>query len=331
MGKAFRKGLVSVIIPVYNVEKYISRCIDSVLTQTYDNYEIILVDDGSKDSSYYICKQYATANKKIKLCHKENGGVSSARNLGLKNANGEYIAFIDADDYVDDNYLKILIGGIEDSDISICGYYRVCGKTVEARLVEHEITQYNKKQFLEKILNVQNGFGLCHMKLIRHSIIENIMFDEQLKVGEDAFFMANISNKVNCVTYINEPLYYYYFNENSLVRAYNNQYLYNYYDAMLKMYEYINDNKIQSDSIYNYIAYHVLLILVNYCCNRSNKEKIKSIKHIYKIDLFNKAIKLSNYSQLTITRKISLFAMKYRLILLAYLIGIIRQSQFRKG
>lgn len=102
-------GLISVIIPVYNAEKYLRQCIDSVLSQTYINYEIILVDDGSKDNSLAICNQYKDSNENIKVFHKENGGASSARNVGIKEANGKYIYFLDSDDYIENNTLQKLV------------------------------------------------------------------------------------------------------------------------------------------------------------------------------------------------------------------------------
>ena len=106
------EDLISVIVPVYNVEKYLNKCIDSIINQTYKNLEIILVDDGSQDSSGKICDEYTKKDNRIKVIHKENGGVSSARNIGLNNATGEWIAFIDADDWVDEEYLQTLFNRI---------------------------------------------------------------------------------------------------------------------------------------------------------------------------------------------------------------------------
>ena len=100
------KILVSIIVPIYGVEKYIASCIDSILNQTYENFELILVDDGSPDKSGVICEKYAISDKRIKVFHKENGGLSDARNYGLSYANGEYVTFIDSDDLVEKNFLK---------------------------------------------------------------------------------------------------------------------------------------------------------------------------------------------------------------------------------
>ena len=100
---------ISVIVPVYNTEKFLQRCIDSVLAQTYQDFELLLIDDGSKDSSDTICDEYAAQDTRVKVFHKENGGVSSARNVGLDNARGEWITFVDSDDYIEENYLQTFI------------------------------------------------------------------------------------------------------------------------------------------------------------------------------------------------------------------------------
>ena len=119
------KDLISVIIPVYNVDKYLERCIDSVIVQTYSNLEIILVDDGSNDDSGIICDRYAKFDDRIKVIHKKNGGVSSARNEGIKYCNGKYIGFVDSDDYIDSTMYEYLYNLLisNDADISCCDFF----------------------------------------------------------------------------------------------------------------------------------------------------------------------------------------------------------------
>ena len=125
------KPVVSIIVPVYNTEKFLHRCIDSILTQTYTDFELLLIDDGSKDSSGTICDEYAAKDVRVRVFHKENGGVSSARNMGLDNARGEWITFVDSDDWIDDNYLEALYGAciVSGSDIVFCGF-RVVDKKI---------------------------------------------------------------------------------------------------------------------------------------------------------------------------------------------------------
>ena len=119
--------LISVIVPVYNVEKYLEKCIDSIINQTYQNLEIILVDDGSTDGSGKICDEYSRKDNRIKVIHKENGGLSDARNIGIKNANGGLIGFIDSDDYITENMFEVLQKDLRkyNADISSCDIQNV--------------------------------------------------------------------------------------------------------------------------------------------------------------------------------------------------------------
>ena len=121
------KDLISVIIPIYNVEKYLNKCIDSIINQTYKNLEIILVDDGSPDNCPQICDEYAKKDNRIKVIHKKNGGVSSARNVGLINSTGNYIGFIDPDDYIEPIMYEKLLKVLKESNtlVSMCGFYKI--------------------------------------------------------------------------------------------------------------------------------------------------------------------------------------------------------------
>ena len=121
---------ISVIIPVYNTEKFLHRCIDSILTQTYTDFELLLIDDGSKDSSGSICDEYAEKDSRVRVFHKENGGVSSARNLGLDNAWGEWITFVDSDDYIEENFLKSFDGNL-DADLVVGNIQMIRKQEVE--------------------------------------------------------------------------------------------------------------------------------------------------------------------------------------------------------
>ena len=119
--------LISVIVPIYNVEKYLERCLDSIIKQTYKNLDIILVDDGSIDNSTKICDEYVKKDSRIKVIHKENGGLSDARNVGIDNSDGKYICFIDSDDYIELDMIENLYDGIVKNNANIC----CCGKLLE--------------------------------------------------------------------------------------------------------------------------------------------------------------------------------------------------------
>ena len=168
--------LISVIVPVYNVEKYIKKCLDSIIYQTYKNIEIILVDDGSTDNSGIICDVYKERDKRIKVIHKKNNGVSAARNTGIENANGKWISFVDSDDWIDKNYFEILISKIYNNDIDciLCCYNRVVKNNVEKVKYVTEEKNYTSRQYLINSLNPQTGFGFCHMKLKHCEVIKPV-------------------------------------------------------------------------------------------------------------------------------------------------------------
>ena len=227
MSKAPKEPLISVIVPVYNVEKYLARCLDSIINQTYKNLQIIVVDDGSTDNSSKLCDEYAKKDKRIEVYHKENGGVSSARNIGIKNAKGEAVGFIDSDDYVEPQYIEALVKSMldNDSDISLCGFKKIYGKQSDDIIRFEDGTCFDKETFVKKIMNVENAFGTCHTKLIKKEAISKTRFDESLTVGEDALFMAAISSRINKASYVGQALYNYQINNSSVVRRFDENYL----------------------------------------------------------------------------------------------------------
>ncbi len=209
--------LVSVIVPVYKSEKYLRRCVDSILAQTYTNLEIILVDDGSPDNCGKICDEYAAKDLRIKVVHKENGGVSSARNAGLEVFTGEYLTFIDSDDYVEKTYVESLVDNMDDSTgIVVCSYrslnpdleliedFLICNTTIVSVIDD-------AFDFMEKSVN----YGiLC--KLFKKETVSGLCFDEKICNGEDALFCAQAYVKVKTIKYIPKILYSYIHYDNSL-------------------------------------------------------------------------------------------------------------------
>ena len=336
MKEVSKDPLISVIVPVYKVEEYLDRCVESIVNQTYKNLEIILVDDGSPDNCPKMCDKWAKKDKRIKVIHKKNGGVSSARNVGLENSNGEWISFVYSDDWLDKEFVsKMLETALREKTKYICcSYKRVYNEKSEVINNDGTIINYNNEEYLEKLLNVQNGYGFCHMKLIEKNVIKDIRFNEELVVGEDALFNVELCNNIKKATILNMALYNYFFNSDSVVRKYDKNYVNKYYDSMKYMFEYINNNYKDKDlitNVYNYISYHVMLICVNYCYHPENKNKYKSLKDVCNIKLFKEAIKKSNYNDLSLTRKITLFTIKNRLLVFTALICRIRQMQFKKG
>lgn len=179
----------SIIIPIYNAETTIKHCIDSILKQEYRDFELLLVNDGSTDNSKNICDEYAQKDSRIKVFHKPNGGVSSTRNLGIKNAIGEWITFIDADDYIEEDYFCPIPQ--DDYSLIITNWKPTLADNYIEYLIPSEIT--NKKQIIEFINNnLQLDIIRCPWaKFFKKSIIidNNILFDERFKIGEDTLFV----------------------------------------------------------------------------------------------------------------------------------------------
>ncbi len=186
--------LISVIVPVYNAEKYFDICVQSIADQTYKNLEIILVDDGSPDNCPAICDKWAKKDSRIKVIHKENGGVSSARNTGIENANGAYIGFVDSDDYIELDMIEALHKLVkqDDFDVAVCNNYnRNAADEIYALGGDYKDSVHRGKGVLEAFVKGEDfdPFSNCN-KLFKMSLIKskNIRFDENVKYGEDFLF-----------------------------------------------------------------------------------------------------------------------------------------------
>lgn len=201
-------SLISVIIPVYNSESYLHRCVDSLLTQNYTDFELILVDDGSCDSSGNICDEYARKDSRIKVFHKENDGVSSARNLGLDNATGKFVVFVDSDDWVDIHFLDHLYSAVyeKNSDIAICEIINDYGYKTNISnnsLVEKGKFAYIKHQIIAGFTSV------CNMMFNRELIEANHLRFEKVRYSEDFIFSIKAICLSKKITYVADHLYYY--------------------------------------------------------------------------------------------------------------------------
>ncbi len=213
-------NLISVIVPIYNVEKYIRKCIDSIINQTYINLEIILVDDGSPDNCGEICDEYAKKDNRIKVIHKQNGGLSSSRNAGLDIAKGEYISFIDSDDYVAENFIEKLYDVCikNEADIAECDFLKFENDVLNENNQEYSCECYKPIEMQNKIFTKENVKTIVVWnKLYKKYIYENLRFPEG-KINEDEFitYKAFYNCKRN-IAVINEKLYYYRFNSESIM------------------------------------------------------------------------------------------------------------------
>ncbi len=280
---------ISVVIPVYNSQKYLEKCLGSVVNQTYNNFEVILIDDGSTDSSFEFCQSIINANhnKNIKLIHQQNGGVSSARNAGIDNSTGEYIVFIDSDDEVDSDmleYLYSLINSNSECDLGVCGYYKdrpslndsITAKTKSTNMSgspsiypssEQAILYLSRLNAAKAVAGIKHALsGFLWNKIFKKSIIvkNNIRFNEKYHVCEDVLFCHKYINNCRLIAYSRTPKYHYFTRENSAVRTLSEKRLsvidaYNEIIEFLKIY---NDNELNCKLQSNYVLHNVQLIKI---------------------------------------------------------------------
>lgn len=219
-----KEPLISVIVPVYNTKQYLPRCLDSILSQSFTNFEILLVDDGSTDGSGAICDKYAAKDNRVRVFHKENGGVSSARNLGLDESKGEWIYFVDSDDEVLPEGLQILADGISNEVDIVMGGCEEVGEHDEASLTvpKHESFRLNKRQ---SVITQYAGYGLygrywgyiC-LRLLRRVIVNryHIRFDTSIAIKEDTLFIMQYVCRSNGITQVTtNPVYRYWIRSDS--------------------------------------------------------------------------------------------------------------------
>ena len=212
--------LVSIIIPVYNSEKTLYRCIGSILSQALKNWELILIDDGSKDKSSSICDEYAKNDDRIKVFHKENGGVSSARNLGIDKAKGKWITFVDSDDWIVNGALDINYNEI-DEDLLLFSYYSMSLQEKKLERIDECIltNKENLNSFLSEYL-INTIFRSPWSKLFKREKLTNIRFDEKIRIGEDTLFMLDFLKEIQSCRVFNKVFYVYNECENSLSSKY---------------------------------------------------------------------------------------------------------------
>lgn len=254
--------IISVIVPVYNTEQYLECCLNSVLLQTFKDFEVLLIDDGSTDKSGEICDKYALKDSRIRVFHKENGGVSSARNVGLRNAKGKWLTFLDSDDELMLYALDFLINIVNDHsdiDIVLAGY-----DTVD--LKNGIVKSTSELPYTSKIVNrdsaiklmYRSDFYLCFIcsKLYKNSIIKKnkLFFDETIYYSEDRLFIIQyLCNCRNQIQYTTKSIYKYFYRDNSamtsLVNTFNYKSITGFY-ATLLMYKALKDIGTTKDNIF---------------------------------------------------------------------------------
>lgn len=213
-------GKLSVIVPIYNVESYLKKCIDSILNQTLKDIEVILVDDGSTDGCGKICDEYAKKDQRIKVIHKQNEGLSMARNAGIRAAGSQYIGFVDSDDYIADDMYEILYKNIldYDADISICGLYNCYKEKVIPQYSGNEFIMLNNKEALRIALEGIKFSVNAVNKLYKKELFDDIEFPKG-KLSEDAFTIPKILSISSKIVFDSVPKYYYMHREDSITTS----------------------------------------------------------------------------------------------------------------
>ena len=262
---------ISVIIPVYNVGKYLKRCIDSIIQQNYDNLEIILVDDGSSDNSGKICDEYAVIDKRIIVIHKSNGGLSDARNRGLDICTGKYISFVDSDDWIEKDFYKFAVNNLGENDLLIFDYYLTDGKNKKCINTLSKSCKLTVGECLLE-LSKANIQSYAWNKLYKRELFLSIRFPKGRNY-EDQAIMHLIVHNCNRIKYFNKAFYNYYQNQNSITHTVN---LKNYRDFL-----YVNILrgrflKKNYPEIYEYHLSTIYAAIAKLCWLYHNDEKYKS-------------------------------------------------------
>lgn len=298
--------LVSVIVPVYNSEKYLEECIQSLVNQTYKNIEIILVDDGSTDNSYKICKQYEEIDKRIIAKTKQNTGPSDTRNYGLNLAKGNYVKFVDSDDYLRiDNIEKMYKSAKKyDSDVVISSYSIINSEQKEKKINYFPLPEgkIDLKEFYKYLINKNQYFHFIWANLYKADIIkkQNIKFNSKYLIGEDLLFNLELVKNISSISYVPENIYYYRENENSISKGEDikktEKRIEDTLNLYVKYYEFLKIWNIDNEENRNIVEYKII--------KGFNEELCKIVKTSLKLkDKINIIEKYFNDSRIEKIRK----------------------------
>lgn len=259
-GFSAKNELISVVVPVYNVEEYLEKCVNSIINQTYKNIEIILVDDGSKDNSGKMCDKLSQKDERIKVIHKKNGGLSDARNAGIKIANGDYIGFVDSDDYIEEDMFETLYKLIKEnnSDISIVSFNEIYNGKLIGVKNSKKLEKFTKIEALKELLIDNKIQSYAWNKLFKRKLFTNIEFPTN-KNFEDIATTLLLFEKANKVVLLEEPKYNYVRRDNSIVGVKNYKTYKDYLDVISEKYAYL-DGKYEELDLWN--AYNFVINMI---------------------------------------------------------------------
>lgn len=290
--------LVSVIVPIYKVEKYLEKCLDSIIKQTYKNTEIILVDDGSPDKCGEICDTYINKDNRIKVFHKKNGGLSDARNYGLKKSIGEYILFVDSDDSIEPKMIETLVNTLEKnkSDISMCGFKIIQNDTSKHNQWFDQDTVLSKEEALKLLLENRIITSHAWNKLYKRNIIEKFPFPEG-KLYEDVRIMHKVFMSCNSIAITKEYLYNYFLHSTSIVVVDKIANKFEYIDAFIQRYEEMKDiSKEYQEICYCQICCVIAVVFTTRIFSDEEKKKYKEKLEEYLMYLKNGKISIKKFA-----------------------------------
>ena len=295
---------ITIIVPIYNVEKYIHKCVDSIIAQTYKNIEIILVDDGSTDHCPVICDEYAESDSRIKVVHKENGGLMSARQAGLKAATGEYVGFVDGDDWIEPDMYENFADVINKykPDMALCEFYFSYPEKRSPSNQKLSGTFYKKADLETEIYptmlfnNTFYSFGIfpcCWSKVFKRTLLEKCLYPvtPEIRIGEDAAFTYPCLLEAESMAYIDKCLYNYRVNPESMTKAYSKDME----NTILIPYEILKNSFSKyeydlSDQLHYYLIYLVNMMIRNEA-NPNNDKSVKEKKLTLKNFMDNKDVR----------------------------------------
>lgn len=346
--ETLREDTISIIVPIHNTsEALLKKCVESILHQTYRAIEVLLIDDGSAEGTAKNCDKIAERDKRIKVFHQSNKGVSVSRNVGIDNSTGGYIMFVDSDDTIEAEMCSKMIGLLrkENADVVISGYFRDYSNGKSERIIwNHPAsvfkTEKERRFLIENMLQPENGLAYCWGKLFRKDFLaaNSLRVDPVLSMGEDVEFSYKVLKCAGTVSYLPYPLYHYFFNANSAVRAFKTSIADDYIKSvqilgedLLKSYK---GDKLVCQAYYNLALYHLLLTMINYSFHPQNpgkiRDKLKEFKKLCHDPVYKRALQHVDYSCFSITRAVPLFFIVHKWYVLAYAVAVVRHWQFRR-
>lgn len=326
---------ISIIVPAYNVEKYITKCVMSLLEQTYKNLEIIIVNDGSVDSTGEIVDAFVEKDKRIYAIHQKNGGLPNARNTGLRCATGQYVMFLDSDDWLEPNCCENIIQEIEkeNADLLFFEYYKEFkDKTVTVQTYKNKKLIYNSKgikEFPIYDMRTITAWGKIYSK----KLIGNNLFDEKMKTAEDVGFNYHIYDKVNVAVYINVPLLHYRILEHSAIHGFDSRIIEKLEYPLDVLYSWSLKDEIHKKAYYSFLAIAYLLICQNGICQNNHmsfRQKVIAIKKIKSYKRYQTLFQNTEYIKIPNSRKMIIWFGKVNLNLMIIMIVMLKQMKEKR-